>query len=162
VRTRRAGKAWIGALAAALGEIDETTRGPARVDVRGLDRDRRALLSRALDSGRLDGRGVATLGLIDTHLDDLLIRLLEGELEAGASHLVQAAVTRYLPDTLEPFLALSGSQTVVRGQPAAVEAADQLASIETGLAEVTRRPSRIHPETRLLLQGEFLRSKFGE
>jgi hypothetical protein len=43
-----------------------------------------------------------------------------------------------------------------------VEVADQLASIESGLADAVRRPAHNHPETRLLLQGEFLRSKFGE
>jgi hypothetical protein len=74
----------------------------------------------------------------------------------------QATITRYLPDTLEPFLALTDPQTVVQGRPAAVEVATQLAAIETGLAELTRRPRRAHPETRLLLQGEFLRSKFGQ
>ncbi len=162
VRTRRVRRARIGALAEALAEIDETTRGPNGVDLRGLDRDRRALVGRARGSGRLDERGVATLGRIDAHLDDLLIRLAEGDLEAPASYLVQAAVTRYLPDTLAPFLALTDPQAVVRGRPVAVEVADQLASIEAGLAEVARRPSRINPQTLLLLQGEFLRSKFGE
>jgi hypothetical protein len=101
------------------------------------------------------------LGNIDAHLDDLLIRLLEGDLAADASHLVQATITRYLPDTLEPFLALSDPHTIVRGQPAAAEVASQLAAIETGLADMARRPRPAHPETRLLLQGEFLRSKFG-
>jgi hypothetical protein len=159
VRSRRTGQARIGALAGALGEIDGTTLAPDRVDI--LDRDRRALLGRAQRSGRFDERGVTTLCRIDVHLDDLLIRLLEGDLEADASHLVQATITRYLPDTLEPFLALSDPQTVVRGQPAAVEVASQLAAIETGLADMARRPRRAHPVTRLLLQGEFLRSKFG-
>jgi hypothetical protein len=99
---------------------------------------------------------------IEVHLDDLLVRLLDGDLAVDAVHLVQATITRYLPDTLEPFLALNDPQTVVRGRPAAVEVANQLAAIETGLAELTRRPRRAHPETRLLLQGEFLRSKFGQ
>ena len=159
VRSRRTGRMRIGALAGALGEIDGTTLAPGRVDI--LDRDRHALLGRAQRSGRLDERGVATLGHIDVHLDDLLIRLLEGDLEADASHLVHATITRYLPDTLEPFLALSDPHTVVRGRPAAVEVTSQLAAIETGLADMARRPRRAHPETRLLLQGEFLRSKFG-
>jgi hypothetical protein len=161
VRTRRAGQARIGALASALDEIDATTRAPDRVDIRGLDTDRRALLERAQRSGRLDGHALATLTQIDGHLDDLLVRLLEGDLEADASHLVQATITRYLPDTLEPFLALSDPQTMVRGRPAAEEVAGQLAAIETGLADMARRPRRAHPATRLLLQGEFLRSKFG-
>jgi hypothetical protein len=161
MRNRRARKARIGALADALAEVDETIRGPNGVDLRGLDRDRRALLRRARSSGRLDERGVETLCRIDAFLDDLLIRLVHGDLEADASYLVQATVSRYLPDTLEPLLALADPRAVVRGRPAAVEVADQLASIESGLAEAARRPARNHPETLLLLQGEFLRSKFG-
>lgn len=162
LRNRQACKVRIGALADALTEVDETIRGPNDVDLRGLDRDRRALLERARGSGRLDERGVEALRWIDTHLDDLLIRLLEGDLEPRDSHLVQATVTRYLPDTLEPFLALPDPRTRVRARPAAEEVADQLASIEGGLADVARRPGRNRPETLLLLQGDFLRSKFGE
>lgn len=162
MRGRRARKEQIAALVAALTEVDETIRGPNGVDLRVLDRDRRILLRRALSSGRLDDRGAETLRRIDTHLDDLLIRLVEGDLEADVSYLVQATVARYLPDTLEPLLALTDPRAVVRGRPAAVEVADQLASIESGLAEAARRPARNHPETLLLLQGEFLRSKFGE
>jgi hypothetical protein len=158
-RSRRAARLRIGALAGALGQIDGTILAPDRVEI--LDHDRHALLGRARRSGRLDERGVATLGRIDVHLDDLLIRLLEGDLEADASHLVHATITRYLPDTLEPFLALSDPQTMVQGRPAAAEVTSQLAAIETGLADMARRPRRAHPETRLLLQGEFLRSKFG-
>jgi hypothetical protein len=74
---------------------------------------------------------------------------------------VQATVTRYLPETLEPFLALDDPHTVVRGRPAVLEVTDQLAAIESGLAEMARRPRPADPQTRLLLQGEFLRSKFG-
>lgn len=161
VRNRRARKARISALADALTMVDGRTRGPNGVDPRGLDHDRRALLRSAWSSGRLDERGAQTLRRIDIHLDDLLIRLVEGDLEADTAHLVQATVTRYLPDTLQPLLALTDPRAVVRGRPAAVEVADQLASIESGLAEAARRPARNRPETRLLLQGEFLRSKFG-
>jgi hypothetical protein len=162
VRNRGARRARISALADALAEVDQATRGPDGVDLRTLDRDLRDLLRRAWSSGRLDERGVETLHRIDAHLDDLLTRLLEGDLEADTSYLVQATVTRYLPDTLEPLLALTDPRVVVRGRPAAVEVADQLASIESGLAEAARRPARNHPETLLLLQGEFLRSKFGD
>jgi hypothetical protein len=161
IRGRRARQEQIVALVAALTEVDETIRGPNGVDLRVLDRDRRILLRRALSSGRLDDRGAETLRRIHTHLDDLLIRLVEGDLEADVSYLVQATAARYLPDTLEPLLALTDPRAVVRGRPAAVEVADQLASIESGLAEAARRPARNHPETLLLLQGEFLRSKFG-
>jgi hypothetical protein len=162
VNSRRSRKERIDAVVGALNEVEEMIRGPNGVDPGVLDGDRRTLLRRARRSGRLDGRGVESLRRIDTHLDDLLIRLVDGDLEADASHLVQATVTRYLPDTLEPLLALADPRAVVRGRPAAVEVADQLASIESGLAEAARRPAQNHPETRLLLQGEFLRSKFGE
>jgi hypothetical protein len=161
-RHRRARKERIAAVADALTVVDETTRGPNGVDLTVLDRDRRALLRRALSSGRLDARGAETLRRIDARLDDLLVRLVDGDLEAEASYLVQATVTRYLPDTLEPLLALTDPRAVVRGRPVAVEVADQLASIESGLAGAAERPGRHHPETLLLLQGEFLRSKFGE
>jgi hypothetical protein len=157
--SRRTTRARVGVLAGELSRIDSTSRGPDRIDV--LDRDRQALMIRTRRSGRLDENGLATLGRIDAHLDDLLIRLLEGDLAADAAHLVQASVTRYLPDTLEPFLALRDPKAVVRGQPAAVEVAAQLAAIETGLAEMARRPRGAQLETQLLLQGEFLRSKFG-
>jgi hypothetical protein len=162
VRGRRARRERIAALVAALAEVDEAIRGPNGVDLRVLDGDRRTLLRRALSSGRLDERGAGTLRRIDAHLDDLLIRLVEGDVEADVSYLVQATVTRYLPDTLEPLLAMPDPGAVVGGRPATVEVADQLASIESGLAEAARRTARSHPETLLLLQGEFLRSKFGE
>jgi hypothetical protein len=159
LRSRRLGQGRIGALAGALHQIDGTILAPDRIET--LDRDRRELLRRAQRSGRLDERGLATLGAIDRHLDDLLVRLLEDDLEADAQHVVQATVTRYLPDTLEPFLALRDPRTIVRGQPAAVEVAGQLATIEAGLADLVERPRRALPETRLMLQGDFLRSKFG-
>jgi hypothetical protein len=117
--SRRTGRMRIAELAGALGEIDGAILAPERVEI--LDRDRHALLGRAQRSGRLDEGGVATLGQIEVHLDDLLIRLLEDDLEPDASHLVQASITRYLPDTLEPFLALTGAITGNRsdrlGQP---------------------------------------------
>lgn len=159
---RRARKERIQAIAGTLTKVDETIRTPNGVDVRVLDGERRALLTRALRSGRLDVRGAEALRRIDVHLDDLLIRLIDGDLEADASHLVQATITRYLPDTLEPFLTLTQPRVVVRGRPAAVEVANQLAWIESGLADAIRRPARHRPETLLLLQGEFLRSKFGD
>jgi len=162
VRSRRARKQRIEAVAGTLTEIDEAIRGRNGGDPRVLDGDRRSLVGRALRSGRLDARGAELLRQIDAHLDDLLIRLVDDELEADAAHLVQATVMRYLPDTLEPLLAMTDARAVVRGRPAAVEVADQLASIESGLAEAARRPVRNRPETLLLLQGEFLRSKFGE
>jgi hypothetical protein len=161
IRTRRAARVWMGALAAALDGIDVAGVGPGRVELTALDRDRRVLLGRARGSKRLDEPGLAALGLIDGHLDDLLVRLVEGDLEADGAHRVQASIERYLPDTLDPFLALKDPQTVVRGRPAATEVAEQLASIEAGLAELVRRPARVHPEQQLLRQGEFLRSKFG-
>lgn len=162
VRNRRARQERIGALAAAMSAVDEASRGRHGVNLCDLDQGRRTLVRRALASGRLDERGTLTLRRIDAHLDELLLRLVDGDLEADASHLVQATVRTYLPDTLEPLLALADPRARVRGRPAAVEVADQLAAIEGGLAEVAGRPGGNDPENRLFLQGEFLRSKFGE
>jgi hypothetical protein len=134
---------------------------PGATGVPDLDRTRRALLRRATRSGRLDTRGAALLRAVDGHLDDLLVRLLDGDLDAEAAFLVEATVTRYLPDTLDPFMAIDDPRADVRGRPATVEAADQLAAIEAALADVRARPCRMQPQTRLHLQGEFLRSKFG-
>lgn len=155
---RKVGRERIGAIAQALAQADA---GVAPLPVARLDRDHRALSTRARTCGRLDERGLAALGAIDAHLDDLLVRLMEGELQGEGVHLVQATVERYLPDTLEPFLALPDGQTLVRERPAAQEVADQLSAIEAGLAELVRRPRRNTHEQQLLLQGEFLRSKFG-
>jgi hypothetical protein len=160
-RTRRAGRARIGALAEALAQVDATASGANPGEVTNLDQDRRVLIARARTSKRLDQRGLTALTAIDKHLDDLLVRLVEGELETDGAHTVQATVERYLPDTLEPFLALRDGQAQVRGRSAVVEVADQLTSIETALADLVRRPSRVNPEQQLFRQGEFLRSKFG-
>ncbi|MCD5311307.1 hypothetical protein [Kineosporia babensis] len=159
-RTRRMGRERIGAIAEALTQADLVGSGAAQ-QVPGLDRDRRALLQRARSSGRLDQRGLSALEAIDAHLDDLLVRLIEGELQAEGMHLVQATVERYLPDTLEPFLTMRDTQALVRERPAVQEVADQLSAIETALADLVRRPSRSNLEQQLLMQGEFLRSKFG-
>ncbi len=161
-RTRRTRRERIAALASTLATVDAATTEPGGTPVRDLDRRRNDLLRRALASKRLDARGDATLRTIGGHLDDLLVRLLADDLPASAAHLVEATVTRYLPDTLEPFLALEDPRSTVRGRPAAVEVADQLASVERALAQARATPTREHPETRLHLQGEFLRSKFGE
>jgi hypothetical protein len=161
-RSRRARRERLAALARALATVDATTTRPGGPSVPALDRARRLLVRRAIGSGRLDGRGLALLRASDSHLDDLLVRLVDDDLDADVAFLVQATVTRYLPDTLDPFLALADPNAVVRGRPAAVEVADQLAAVEKALAEARSRPSREHPQTRLLLQGEFLRSKFGD
>ncbi|GAB6903445.1 hypothetical protein [Kineosporia succinea] len=156
--TRRTGRERLGAIASALAHADVVAVG-ATSAVPGLDQRRRALVERA--AGRLDQRGLTALRAIDTHLDDLLVRLMEGELEADGMHLVQASVERYLPDTLEPFLSLKDVNSPVQGRSAQAEVADQLVSIETALADLARRPSRSNLEQQLLRQGEFLRSKFG-
>jgi hypothetical protein len=161
IRTRRAGRVRIGALVEALVQADAVAIGPSPASLSGLDRERQVLSGRVRASGRLDQRGLSALGSIQAHLDDLLLRLVEGDLEADGAHLVQATVERYLPDTLEPLLALSDAQLVARGQLAAAEVADQLTAIDTALADLARRPSRVNPEQQLFRQGEFLRSKFG-
>ena len=173
-RTRRAGRVRLSAIVESLVQADAVANGAATSvatdaqasgapssEVPALDRDRRLLLERARSSRRLDQRGLDALRSIDAHLDDLLVRLMEGELEADGIHLVQATVQRYLPDTLEPFLTLTDAQAPVRERPAVVEVGEQLSSIETALAELVRRPSRSNAEQQLLRQGEFLRSKFG-
>lgn len=161
-RQRRARKERLTALAQSLTRVDDATRAPSGVPVGDVDRDRRVLTQRALASGRLDERGAATLRAIDRHLEDLLVRLVDGDLDADVSFLVTATVTSYLPDTLGPLLALADPHTVVRGRPAAMEVADQLASIESALSAARQRPARNHPENLLLLQGDFLRDKFGD
>jgi len=159
VLERRSGRVWIGSLVAALRTADSAATGPNRIDVAGLDHERRALSARA--SGRLDERGQGALRAIDQHLDDLLLGLLEGELSAEGTHLVRATVERYLPDTLEPFLAMGSAAGQVRGHTVLEEVADQLTTIEAGLAGLARRPRRRAAEEQLLQQGEFLRARFG-
>ncbi len=154
-RTRRIGRERIGAIAETLAQADVITRGVSQVQVSGLDRDRRALLARARSANRLDERGRQALTAIDAHLDDLLVRLIEGDLAADGIHTLRASIERYLPDTLDPFLAMSDPRGMTK------EVADQLSSIEAALAELVRRPARNNHEQQLLLQGEFLRSKFG-
>jgi hypothetical protein len=161
VRRSRGRRQQIQAVAECLVAVDDAVTGPQGVDVGAVDRDRGALLRRALGSGRLDARGTEILRRIDAHLDDLLVRLVEGGLEVDSAYLVQASVARYLPDTLEPLLALADPRAIVRGRPVAEEVADQLAVIEGCLADVAGRPRRSDPATLLLLQGEFLRTRFG-
>lgn len=156
-RNRKAGRAQLSSLVQALTSADASAAGTTALGIPRLDRERRALLERARKARRLDPRGLAALSSIDTHLDDLLLRLVEDELEADAAHLVKASVERYLPDTLDPFLAMNDAQAKASQD----EVADQLSSIEAALADLVRRPSRINPEQQLLRQGEFLRSKFG-
>ncbi len=161
-RSRRARRERVEALSRALAEIDIVTAQPGGTPVGDLDRSRNALLRKAFASRRLDTRGEGALRAVDAHLDVLLVRLLADGLDTDVAFLVEATVTRYLPDTLEPFLALDDPRAQVRGRPAAVEVADQLTAIERALAQARERPSKEHPQTRLHLQGEFLRSKFGE
>jgi hypothetical protein len=160
-RRRRARAERRQVLTEALTALDRAPTAPG-TDVTELDRRRRALVRRAQASGRLDAGGAAALRAIDEHLDDLLVRLVEGELDTDVVFLVTATVGEYLPDTLEPFLALATPEVDVRGRPAAAEVADQLAALERALADARRRGVPLsRPETRLLLQGEFLRDKFG-
>ena len=162
VRSRRRRKERLSALAQALAAADTHVPAAGGVPVPDLDRARADLLHRAQASRRLDPRGAGLVRTISAHLDDLLVRLLEDDLGAQGEFLVEATVTRYLPDTLEPFLALKDPAARVNGRPAHVEVADQLAAVERGLAEVRARPGRNDAQARLHVQGEFLRSKFGD
>lgn len=162
VRSRRRRRERITELANALAAADTHVPAAGGVTVPQLDRARADLLRRAAAARRLDARGAALLRSIGGHLDDLLVRLLRDDLDTDVAFLVEATVTRYLPDTLEPFLALEDPRAVVRGRPAAVEVADQLAAIDRALDQARARPGRHHLETQLHLQGEFLRTKFGE
>lgn len=161
VKGRRARRERMAALAGSLAAIDAGPARAVRTPVPDLDRARREVLRRARASGRLDAPATALLASVDAHLDDLLVRLLDDDLDSDVAFLVEATVTRYLPDTLDPFLALRDPRSTVNGRPAAVEVADQLASIDAALRAARERPGRRRPETMLHLQGEFLRSKFG-
>jgi hypothetical protein len=128
--------------------------------VSDLDRQLREVLRRAR-AGRLAPETASLLARIGEHLDALLVRALTEGVDPDVEHLVRASVTDYLPDTLDPFLALSDPGVPVAGHSAADELADQLRGLERALARALDRPSRQEPAVRLLVQGEFLRSKFG-
>jgi hypothetical protein len=121
----------------------------------------RDILRRVRASGRLGTDATNLLARIGDHLHTLLTRALAEHLDPDVAHLVRASITNYLPDTLDPFLALPDPSATLAGRTAAEELADQLRGLEQALARARDRPSQQEPATRLLLQGEFLRSKFG-
>jgi hypothetical protein len=129
--------------------------------VSDLDRQLREVLRRARAGGRLSPEAASLLSRIGEHLDALLVLALTEGVEPDVEHLVRASITDYLPDTLDPFLALSDPGVPVAGHSAADELADQLRGLERALARALERPDRQEPAVRLLVQGEFLRSKFG-
>jgi len=129
--------------------------------VADLDRRLRDVLRRARTSGRLDADATNLLARISDHLHALLTRALAEDLDPDVAHLVRASITNYLPDTLDPFLALPDPGATLAGRTAAEELAHQLRDLERALARARTRPSQQEPAARLLLQGEFLRSKFG-
>jgi hypothetical protein len=129
--------------------------------VSDLDRQLREVLRHARAGGRLAPEAASLLSHIGEHLDALLVRALTEGVDPDVEHLVRASVTDYLPDTLDPFLALADPGVPVAGHSAADELADQLGGLERALARALERSSRQEPAARLLVQGEFLRSKFG-
>jgi len=129
--------------------------------VADLDRQLRDILRRARTSARLDADATNLLARISDHLHALLTRALAEELDPDVAHLVRASITHYLPDTLDPFLALPDPGATLAGRTAAEELAHQFRDLERALARARNRPSWQEPAARLLLQGEFLRSKFG-
>jgi hypothetical protein len=129
--------------------------------VSDLDRQLCQVLRRARAGGRLAPHSASLLARIGEHLDTLLLRALTQGVEPDVEHLVRASITDYLPDTLDPFLALSDPDVPVAGHSAADELADQLGGLRRALAGALERPSGQEPAVRLLVQGEFLRSKFG-
>ena len=129
--------------------------------VADLNRQHRDVLRRARASGRLGADATDLLARISDHLHALLTRALAEDLDPDVAHLVRASITDYLPDTLDPFIALPDPRVSLAGRTAAEELADQLCGLERALGRARNRPSQQEPAARLLLQGEFLRSKFG-
>ena len=76
-------------------------------------------------------------------------------------HLVRASITDYLPDTLDPFLAMPDPLARVGERRAVDEVTDQLAALDRALAAAMDRTGRDRAADQLLVQGEFLRTKFG-
>ena len=157
-RRRRAHRA---ALQEALQASDDALPRLSGHLVSDLDRQLREVLRRARAGGRLAPQAASLLSRIGEQLDALLVRALTEGVDPDVEHLVRASITDYLPDTLEPFLALPDPGVPVAGHTAADELADQLGGLERALARALERPSGQEPAVRLLVQGEFLRSKFG-
>lgn len=126
-----------------------------------LSRELRALVRRARGSGRLSAGAGALLTRIADRLEALLERSLTEDLGQDVVHLVRASITDYLPDTLDPFLALPDPQARIGDRRAIDEVTDQLAALDRALAAAADRTGRNRAADQLLVQGEFLRSKFG-
>ena len=126
-----------------------------------LDPQLRDVLHRARASGRITADATKALTRINDHLEALLVRALTETVDPDVEHLVRASITDYLPDTLDPFLALPDPNARVAGRAATEELADQLGGLERALASARNRPGLHEPAVLLLVQGEFLRSKFG-
>ena len=154
-------KAYRAALQEALRASDDALPRLSGHLVSDLDRQLREVLRRARAGGRLAPQATGLLTRIGEQLDALLVRALTEGVDPDVEHLVRASITDYLPDTLDPFLALPDPGVPVAGHTAADELADQLGGLERALARALERPSEQEPAVRLLVQGEFLRSKFG-
>ena len=129
--------------------------------VADLGRILRDQIRRARGSGRLSSGATALLVRIGERLDQLLVRAMTEDLDQDVVHLVRASITDYLPDTLDPFLALADPAARVGDRPAADEVAEQLAALDRALQAAAERPGRDRAAEHLLVQGEFLRAKFG-
>jgi hypothetical protein len=129
--------------------------------VADLSRMLRQLVRRARSSGRLSVGAAALLGRIAERLDALLERSLTEDLDQEVVHLVRASITDYLPDTLDPFLALPDPEARIGDRRASDEVTDQLTALDRALAAASDRTGRDRAADQLLVQGEFLRTKFG-
>jgi hypothetical protein len=161
LRARRRRGEHHAALADAVVVADDGLPRLAGHTAADLDRLQREVMGRTRAARGLDDDARRLLDLIDAHLRELLTRALTEEPGPDVAHLVRATITDYLPNTLDPFLALPDPGTRLGERTAVQELADQLRRLEGALARARSRPSRDEPATRLLVQGEFLRSKFG-
>lgn len=148
------------ALSEAISAAETAVPRLADRPVAELNRELRALVRRARGSGRLSAGASALLTGIAERLEVLLERSLSEDLGQDVVHLVRASITDYLPDTLDPFLAMPDPQARVGDRRAVDEVIDQLAALDRALAAASDRTGRDRAADQLLVQGEFLRTKF--
>ena len=117
VRNRLRRKERRTAVTEALTAADSGMPRLAEYPVADLSRMLRELVKRARGSGRLTVGASALLVRIAERLDALLARSLSEDLDQEVVHLVRASITDYLPDTLDPFLALDDPLVSVESGP---------------------------------------------